>query len=344
VSKSNFLGSSNSLGGSNANSLVTDPYGTTQTTPTFAARNNGITPTLVVTSAGAGYPSIVRVFDYSTGGEKFRFDAFPGFTGGVNTATADVTGDGVDDIVVGAGQGGAPRVRVFDGKTGLVVRDFVAFAAGFTGGVWVATGDMNNDGRADIVVGAGEGGGSHIKIYDGTTSTIQRELFAFDPNIGGGARVAVDDFNKDGQLDILAATGKNVQARVAVIDGKTLSTLTTYFPYANFTGGVFVAAGDVNGDGVADIITGAGEGGGPRVRVSNLNGSTIFDGFVAQTTFSGGIRVAAKDVNGDGKADIITGQGIGGTSKIQIFSGANFSLIESFFAFDNGVKTGVFVG
>jgi protocatechuate 3,4-dioxygenase beta subunit len=345
VSKTNFLGSSNSLGGSGSSSgLVTDPVGTTQTTPTYTAKNNGSKPTYVVASAGAGYTSIVRVFDYSTGGERFRFDAFPGFTGGVNTATADVTGDGVDDIVVGAGQGGSPRVKVYDGTTGSVVRDFVAFTASFTGGVWVAAGDMNKDGKADIVVGAGEGGGSHIKIFDGGTGTETRGVFAFDQSIGGGARVAVGDFNNDGQLDILAATGKNVQARVAVINGTNLANITTYFPYANFTGGVFVAAGDVNGDGVADIITGAGEGGGPRVRVSNLNGSTIFDGFVAETSFSGGIRVAAQDVNGDGKADIITGQGIGGTSKVQIYSGANFSPIESFFAFDNGVKTGVFVG
>ena len=71
--------------------------------------------------------SEVVVYD-ATGAERFRFAAFdPGFTGGVSVATADVNRDGVDDIIVGAGAGGGPVVKVFDGTTGAEIASFFAF-------------------------------------------------------------------------------------------------------------------------------------------------------------------------------------------------------------------------
>src|SRR5262249_42255505 len=135
-----------------------------------------------VISLGTGAPPLVTVFNATTGVPKFQFLAFgAGFLGGVHTAVGDVNGDGIPDIIAGAGAGGGPNVRVFDGNTGAMIRSFFAYDAGFMGGVNVAAGDVNADGFADIITGAGPGGGPHVKVFDGQSNALIRSFFADDP-------------------------------------------------------------------------------------------------------------------------------------------------------------------
>jgi hypothetical protein len=145
---------------------------------------------LVASGAGPGGGPHVRVFDVSTGLSVRDFLAYaPSFTGGARVALGDVTGDGIPDIVTGAGPGGGPHVQVFDGVTGAAIRSFFAYSAGFTGGVFVATSDVNGDGRADIITGAGPGGGPHVRVFDGVTGAVIREFFAYPAGFTGGVFV-----------------------------------------------------------------------------------------------------------------------------------------------------------
>jgi len=120
------------------------------------------------------------------------------FTGGVRVAVGDVNGDGVADIITGPGPGMGSRVNVFDGVTGDRIRSFLAFTGFYRGGVFVAAGDVNGDGKADIIVGTDSGAPPIVRIFDGAQGDLIRSFFAYSPLFTGGVRVAAGDVNGDG--------------------------------------------------------------------------------------------------------------------------------------------------
>ena len=110
-----------------------------------------------------------------------------------------------------------------------------------------------------------------------------------------------------------------------------------------------IGAGDVNGDGRADIVTGTGIGGGPRVQVfSGTDFAVLANFFAYESTFRGGVFASVGDLTGDGKAAVLTGTGVGGGPVVKAFSQASLASfnptptpIQSFFAFDPGFRGGV---
>jgi hypothetical protein len=132
---------------------------------------------VVLAGEDGGVPDLT-LFDRS--GNTHTLTAFdPAFRGGVRYASGDVTGDGADDLVVAAGPGGGPHVKVFDGQTGTVVRSFFAYNPAFGGGIELAVGDVNRDGFDDIITGAGAGGGPHVRVFDGRGGGVLTEFMAF---------------------------------------------------------------------------------------------------------------------------------------------------------------------
>jgi streptogramin lyase len=208
----------------------------------------------VVTGTATG-ASHVKAFSGRDGTEIRSFLAFPGFLGGVNVAAGDVNGDGAADIVVGAGPGTpGGHVKVFDGRTGAELASFFGYV-GFIGGVSVAAGDVDGDGLAEIVTGTANGS-SHVKVFDLAGAELQ-SYFAF-PGFLGGANVAAGDVDGDGFDDVIVGAGPGAGAHVKAFDGQTQAELASFFAYAGFDGGVFVGGIDLDGDGMAGVITGAG--------------------------------------------------------------------------------------
>jgi hypothetical protein len=290
------------------------------------------------------------------GGLTTTIPAFGGaFQGEVRVAAGDMTGDGTLDVIVSAGPGGGPHVQAFDGVTGAQLKSFFAFQPQFTGGVFVGASDVNGDGRADIVVGAGPGGAPHVRVFDAVTGAEIRSFFAYQSQFTSGVLVAGGDVNGDGVGDIVTGAGRGGAPHVKVFSGTTGVELQSFFAYpSQFTGGVFVAAGDVNGDGRADVITGAASSGAPHVRVwtSNVDGSRgplVANFFLDNNaSFTGGVRVAAHDLDDDGRDDVLLGYGNGGDSKVRVLMGTDignpaavrFSIPGSVFT----TTTGIFVG
>ena len=205
----------------------------------------------------------------------------PAFTGGVNVAAGDVTGDGVADVITGAGAGGGPYVRIFSlaGGAPTEVANFFAYDPAFPGGVSVAAGDVTGDGVAEIITGAGPGGGPHVRAFSlaGNVVTEVASFFAYDPAFLGGVHVAAADLTGDGVAEIITGAGPGGGPHVRALSfTRGLTELGGFFAYdPAFVGGVVVASQDVTGDGVAEIITGAGPGGGPHVRVLDVSGVTV---------------------------------------------------------------------
>lgn len=259
--------------------------------------------TTFLASAGTGGTGQVQVLN-GTGATVGSATTPLGTTSnGTRVALADVNGDGVLDQIIGSGPGGVSRVLVLNGATGATIADFQPFEAGFTGGVFVAGGDLNLDGKADVAVAPDEGGGARVVVYNGATLTGANspkladflglaDAFASpgfpngktDSAFRGGVRPAIGDVNGDGRVDLAVSAGFLGGPRITLWNGETIAAANgaspTALPLANFfvfeqsvRDGVFLSIADFNGDGYGDIVAGGGPNGGPRVR--GLSGKEV---------------------------------------------------------------------
>lgn len=248
------------------------------------------------------------------------------FTGGVHVACGDFNGDRRGDIVVGAGRGGSPHVRVVSGVDLRELASFFAYETGFTGGVNVAIGDFNGDGRNDLITGAGPGGGPRVRVFNGQNlGNSLADFLAYDAGFRGGVDVAIGDVNRDGRGDIVtgALAGGGPHVKVFANGSTGLTALYSFFAYAQaFRGGVNVAAFDFDGDGSADIMTGAGPGGGPHVKIFNGQSITqVMKDFMAyDPAFRGGVYVTGLSLSLPQCQDNIDNDGDGAKDYPQDFS------------------------
>lgn len=304
----------------------------------------------VVTGSGKGRSPKIRTFGY-LGDKKSEFLAYSeNVTSGVEIAVGDVDGDGVDEIIAGAGPGGGPQVRIFDVDGNIkFTNGFFAYSSLFRGGIHVAAADVDGDGKDEIITGAGVGGGPHVRIFNqfGVPEHATR-LYPYPESFKGGVYVSGGDLDGDGVSEVITGPGNGGGPQIRVFNKDGAPKMTNgFFAYGeNFRGGVLVSSADLNNDGTDEIIAGSGFTGGPQVRTFKGNGSLAFTpGFFAYDEhFRGGVFVAGHDLNGDGKSEIITGTGYSGGPHIRIFTryGVPY-LTPGFFAEDTQSRSGTYV-
>ncbi len=292
----------------------------------------------VGSDAAAGADSKATLFN-PDGSARFTVTPFFGFTGGVRTAAADFNGDGIADLIVGTGPGQATFVLILDGVTQAVLFTVAPFEAAFTGGVYVAAGDVSGDGIPDLVITPDEGGGPRADVYSGAAGFPKLASFfgIDDINFRGGARASIADLTGDGVGDLIVVAGFGGGPRVAGFDGTSLATVpkkvfADCFAFEQtLRNGIFVTAGDLNGDGFADLIAGGGPGGGPRVLVFDGKSlrtnqyANLANFFGGDVNGRGGIRIGVKDLDGDSRADLVVGSGAGAGSHVTAYLGKNIA-------------------
>lgn len=284
----------------------------------------------------------------------FQGDAF-----GVSVAgLGDVDGDGIGDLIVGApandNQGSdSGMARVFSGASGAILCSFDGSSQGQRFGYSVAApGDVDNDGRADLLIGAplddanGPDSGTAY-VLSGMSGAVLFTLHGDGANDNFGYAVAgVGDVDADGRPDFavgapFATVFGNQPGRVRVYSGLNAAVLFTFVGTAtNDQFGESVAgAGDVDGDGRPDLLVGAPFeqiGGQERGRAHVYSGATgnplfSFDGLARDDEFGRAVT-GAGDIDGDGRADLMIGAQLsdaGGvdSGQVRVFSGANGSVL-----------------
>lgn len=244
----------------------------------------------IITGAGVGGGPHVRVFNIE-GQLLSQFFAYDeSFRGGVNVAVGDIDGDGVAEIITGSGKGGRPQVKVF-GLRGNLINQFIAYGEDFFGGVKVGVGDFTQDGKADIVTGAGTGGGPHVRVFQADGRLIS-QFFAYNKNFKGGVNVAAGDITGDGVAEIIVSIERDSVPTVRVFTHRGVQLLNFFAYSPNFFEGVYVATGDIDNDGVAEIITGAGIGGQAQAKVFDRQGNLNFELLTHFKNYRGGVRPA----------------------------------------------------
>lgn len=206
-------------------------------------------------------------------------------------------------FATGTGPGLPTIITVADTANGHVLNQLTPYGAGFRGGASVAVGDVDDDGIADVVVGAGFGGGPHVCAYSGADGHELFGFFAFEPTFTGGVTVAV------GEDEIAVGAGPGGGPRVRVFRLDDFALVRDFFAYeSTFRGGVTVAIGS------AGLVVGSGTGGGPIVKVYDGTGHETATIVAYDAAFRGGVNVAAGDVG-----EIVTGPGVGGAPHVRVF-------------------------
>jgi len=203
-------------------------------------------------------------------------------------------------------------------------------------------------------VGADAGGGPLVTITFQNGTFVS--FFAYASTFTGGVRVALGDVNGDGSTDVItgAGPGGGPQVNVYNVNNATgaVSLQKSFFAFnaPSFTGGVYVAAGNTNGDAFADVIVGAGATGGSRVQVyagsatGVVTTSTLNDFFAYSPAFTGGVVVAAGQRDAVAGDEVITAPASNGGYNIKSFNvngkGNSPTVVDNFFAFNNTTSVG----
>ena len=219
---------------------------------------------------------------------------------------------------------------------------FYAFDPALGGDVHVACGDVNGDGQADVIAGAGEGAGPQVRAFSIQPGGVVVEIasfLAYDPALTGGVRVAAGDVNGDGLVDIITGAGAGsgrMCARSVWPAASPRSRVSSPMPRFHGRGAGRERRCDGRRSG-GNYYRHDARWGAVRVfQVDSTAVSEVTSFFPYFDAFRGPVRVAAADVDGDGLADIVRAPVLAAARMCRRSASAPQTLVNlaSFYAYD----------
>jgi hypothetical protein len=246
-------------------------------------------------------------------------------------------------LVAGVGGGAEARVALVDPSTQEVVETFLAYE-NYKGGVVTAVGDVNGDGVNDYITAPGSLAPSHITIRDGATREVMASLYAF-PGFMGTYELSAGDADGDGFADVYVGVAKDGPPHLVMLSGAALAQGTVevmesmYVYDKGFRGGIRLTTGDLDGNGIEEVVVGSGLGATPHIVTCTYDevtgGLSIRNSYLAYAEgFRGGVYLDTGDVDGDGDDDIVSGSGYGAEPTVVVFDGISAEVLKAWYPYE----------
>ncbi len=242
---------------------------------------------------------------------------------GLNVAIGDLSGDHQPDIIAGSGAGTVPSVKMFS-ASGAVVATFSPYPVNSKNGVAVAVGDVNGDGKDELITIPAKGP-PQLRVFTYNPAnkrfTQLAQTFVFDRNLTNGFSVAAGDLTLDGRAEIVVAPRTNgTSVAVLNLKGSTLRKISQFRPYpTTFRSGLTLAVGDTDGNGRNEIITAPGPGYYSNVKVFDQRGRQLVSFLPTSRSYLGGLTLSTLDINQDGRDELLTGTYQKGDPGIRVY-------------------------
>ncbi len=234
-------------------------------------------------------------------------------------ATIDLGNDGNEELIVAAGIGSQPEIKILQAN-GQQISRWLAYDEKMLNGVELAIADLDNDGRQEIITGVGEGAGSHIRIFNSAGQAVLSSGWFAWPGENRGVKIIALQADNDIEKEIAAAIQKEDKILIKIFDYSG-TELFSWQVADNFGKDFKIKRINLGGDSRDELIIAAGKNKEPWIYLYRTEGSEINHWLGYDEKFTGGLQISAIDLNGDNKDEIITAPQLSGGPHIKIFDG-----------------------
>lgn len=304
---------------------------------------------ILVSQSSDAKPYIKRLGHHGAVVKSFRvYDK----EGGISSIDADINGDGINEIIVAPNAGLGGKIKAYR-KDGTVLATYSPFGTTFNKGISLTAGDVNNDGKDEIIVAPMTKGTPKIKVlkYASKKITLLRETSVFGSSVPGGLNISCGDVNGDGIDEIVVSpyqdsTVSDQVVKIYAYRNGNLVKLASKKLFASGFKGIKTITADMNGDYKDEIIATPSLDAGDYLNVysyasgsiTKINTVTVYsDAYNGMTSLSKG------DINNDNKDEVVLSVRTGGKPYIFIYklSANKLKLHDKILVYDKTFTGGV---